>query len=153
MTKTETKHKRHESGLQGLGRPRPRPLPRPLPRPAGRSARFGRVFTWSRSTSSVSRLRESGRMKYRIVFPRRDIWSIVIGVPPLGTSLTVFRCVFIATSTPALGFWYEHHDQAHNARSSMPSHHHSAHPRTGDGAGHDRSVLQLDLDLLIRKLH
>jgi hypothetical protein len=29
-----------------------------------------------------------------------DIWATVMGFCPLGTSLTVLRCVFIATSTP-----------------------------------------------------
>lgn len=45
-------------------RPRPRPLPRPRPRaaPAARGARVGRCFGLSMSTSSVSRLRLSGRM-------------------------------------------------------------------------------------------
>lgn len=36
-----------------------------------------------------------------MLFPRMDIWSTLMGFFPFGTSFTVLRCVFMATSTPA----------------------------------------------------
>jgi hypothetical protein len=36
----------------------------------------------------------------RMLLPRMDICCTLIGFWPLGTSLTVLRCVFMATSTP-----------------------------------------------------
>jgi hypothetical protein len=53
------------------------------------------------STSSVSRLSESGRMKYRTLFPRTLKWSRLTGFLPFSVSFTLFMCVFMQMSTPA----------------------------------------------------
>lgn len=78
-----------------------RPDNAPQSRAPDPSGRLERVLGWSRSTSSVSRLSVSGRMKYRTSLPRTLMLSTLIGLRPLGTILTVLRCVFIAMSTPA----------------------------------------------------
>ena len=36
-----------------------------------------------------------------MVLPRTLMWSTLMGLRPLGISLTAFKCVFMATSTPA----------------------------------------------------
>lgn len=65
----------------------------------------GLVRGASRSTSSVSRFSESGRITHRTCEPRSDSDSSACAGRPLGTSLTFLRCVFIAPSTPTTVPW------------------------------------------------
>lgn len=96
--------------------------------------------------------------------PARDeaaarTWAAVMGFWPLGTSFTVFRCVFMATSTPAGGAQRAQRNGGGIGEGAACRHHgerRSGGKRTTptcDRAVHHRAVLQLYLDLLVRQLH
>lgn len=65
----------------------------------------GLLLGASRSTSSVSRLSESGRITHRTCDPRSDRLSSACAGLPRGTSLTFFKCAFIALSMPTTVPW------------------------------------------------
>ena len=84
-----------------LPRPRPLPLPRPQPRPRPATASLFLDFTLgSTSTSNVSRGKLSGRIKYRMLFPRILNVSNCTGSLFFSVIFTALRCVFMLTSTP-----------------------------------------------------
>jgi hypothetical protein len=92
--------------------PRPLPLPPlprspgpPLPLPRPRTSSFFRPLGFgASSTSRVSNGNASGSMKYRMLFPRMDKESRVVGSRFLVVIFTVLRWVFICMSTP---IWIE----------------------------------------------
>ena len=104
MSGNKRDEERDEREKKHMGREKNSSLLPPPPPPPGPPL-GGLDRGASRFTSSVSRLSESGRITQRTCDPRSDSDSSACAGLPLGTSLTFFRCVFIAPSTPTTVPW------------------------------------------------
>lgn len=106
MSLSNSNLERHYRLGPPLPLPRPRPLPLPRPRPLPATASLFLDFTFgSTSTSSVSRGKLSGRIKYRMLFPRILSVSSCTGSRFFRVIFTALRCVFMLTSTPVIVPW------------------------------------------------